>query len=136
MCKGLKSWLFINDWLKRIEGHIKNIEENGEIQDTNLELFRNHMQSMNCRMTSFDEHGSKGAQKCFDEMGVKFDKLDSKLDVTQQDVAKIKGYLKMNGFTLKDYDNRANARDLKADAREVKEEKREQRRIDNEKNSE
>lgn len=99
--KGLKSWLFINDWLKRIEGHIKNIEEHGEIQDTNLELFRNHMQSMNSRITSFDEHGSKGAQKCFDDMNVKFDKLDGKLDITQQDVAKIKGFLKMNGFTLK-----------------------------------
>jgi hypothetical protein len=30
----------------------------------------------------------------------KFDKLDAKLDITQQDVAKVKGFLKMNGFTL------------------------------------
>lgn len=98
--KGLKSWLFISDWLKRIEDHIKNIEEHCEIQDTNLELFRSYMQTMNSRFSSVDENGSKGAQKCFDEMSVKFDKLDNKLDGTQQDIARIKGYLKINGFTL------------------------------------
>ena len=98
--KGLKAWLFISDWLERRDDHVSNIEAHGEILDTNLELFRNHMQTLGSRISSVDEYGSKGAQKSFKELGDKFDKLDAKLDETKQDVAKIKGFLKMNGFTL------------------------------------
>ena len=61
--KGLKAWLFISDWLKRIEDHVSNIESHEEALDTNLDLFRNHMQTLGVRISNIDEYGSKGAQK-------------------------------------------------------------------------
>jgi len=139
--RGLKTWLMISDWLRRIEDHMKNIEEHGEIQDTNLELFRNHMQTLNNRICSIDEYGSKGVQKGFAVVETKIDNLDNKIDETKQDVAKIKGFLKMNGFPVQhaadaEYEEHAKERDLKADIREDKAAKREERAIKRDKTSE
>jgi hypothetical protein len=96
--KGIKAWLLISEWLQRIENRLSGIEQHGEIQDANLELMRGHLDTLTHRITNIDEYGSKGTKECIDKVEKKMDTLDFKLDNTQKDVAKIQGYLKINGF--------------------------------------
>lgn len=91
--RAIKRWLLITDSINRLTELCTNLEDN-------IELMRGHLESLNGNVKNINEYGSKGAQKCFDDMSKKFDKLDSKVDITQQEVAKIKGFLKMNGFSL------------------------------------
>lgn len=91
--RNIKTAFLIKDSLDRLSSSVEEAV-------ANFELIRGHLDSLSGNVKNIEDYGSKGSQKCFKEMSEKFDKLDSKLDGTQQDVAKIKGFLKMNGFSL------------------------------------
>lgn len=98
----IKTWFLISEALDRLVASQDKLFSIYESCSTNIDLTRGHLASLNEVIHRIDEYGSRGAQKSFDILEDKLEKLDSKLDDTKLDVARLQALVKTNGSAKKD----------------------------------